>query len=99
MDKFKPDTRGQMFLLPPSVEDFVPQGHLARVISEIVETMDTQSIEQQYSFKGQKSYHPKILLKLLIFGYSTGVVSGRKIATKCESDTAFMFLSSMYRPD
>src|ERR1039457_3472107 len=99
MDKFKPDTKSQLMLLPPSVEDFVPDGHLARLVNEIVDTFDTQSIEKRYSALGQKSYHPKIILKLLIYGYSSGVVSGRKIAAKCESDTAYMYLASMYRPD
>jgi transposase len=99
MEKFKPINDSQLFLLPPSVEDFVPQGHLARVIDEVVEALDTTSIEQRYSDIGQKSYHPKIILKLLIYGYSTGTVSGRKIAAKCESDTAYMYLASMYRPD
>lgn len=48
---------------------------------------------------GQKSYHPHLLLKLLFYGYSIGIRSGRKIAAACESDTAFMYLSSMYKPD
>lgn len=99
MEKFKPINDAQLFLLPPSVEDFVPQGHLARLIDEVVEALDTTSIEACYSMMGQKSYHPKIVLKLLIYGYSTGTVSGRKIAAKCESDTAYMYLASMYRPD
>ncbi len=99
MNKFKAIKDDQLYLLPPSIEDFVPASHLARVIDEIVEGLDTSSIEERYSEIGQKSYHPKILLKLLIYGYSTGVVSGRKMATKCESDTAYMFLASMYRPD
>ena len=99
MNKFKAIKDDQLYLLPPSVEDFIPASHLARVIDEIVEGLDTSSIEKQYSELGQKSYHPKILIKILIYGYATGVVSGRKIAAKCESDTAYMFLASMYRPD
>ena len=99
MNKFKAIKDDQLFLLPPSVEDFIPSSHLARVIDEIVEGFDTSMIEERYSEIGQKSYHPKILLKLLIYGYATGVVSGRKIAARCESDTAYMFLASMYRPD
>jgi transposase len=97
--KFKPLNKSQLFILPPSIEDFVPEGHLARVIDEVVEALDTKTIENQYHFRGQKSYHPKILIKLLIYGYSTGVFSGRKIAMKCESDTAFMYMAGMYRPD
>src|SRR5436190_3158959 len=99
MNKFKAIKDDQLFLLPPSVEDFIPSSHLARVIDEIVEGFDTSMIEERYSEIGQKSYHPKILLKLLIYGYGTGVVSGRKIAARCEIDTAYMFLASMYRPD
>ncbi|MEK6780769.1 MAG: IS1182 family transposase [Bacteroidota bacterium] len=97
--KFKSIQNDQLFLLPPNIEDFIPEGHLARVISEIVDTFDTRDIEGQYSYQGQKSYHPKILIKLWVYGYATGTLSGRKIAMKCETDTAYMYLSSMYRPD
>jgi transposase len=99
MEKFKPINNDQLFLLPPSVEDFIPADHLARVIKEVVETIDASSIESRYSHLGQKSYHPHLLLKLLFYGYSIGIRSGRKIAAACESDTAFMYLANMYRPD
>lgn len=99
MQKFKPIKDDQLFLLPPSIEDFVPANHLARVIKEVVETIDVSSIESRYSHLGQKSYHPHLLLKLLFYGYSIGIRSGRKIAAACESDTAFMYLANMYRPD
>lgn len=99
MQKFKPVNNEQLFLLPPSVEDFIPANHLARVVNEVVETIDTSAIEAKYSYFGQKSYHPHLLLKLLFYGYSTGVRSGRRIAAACEQDTAFMYLAAMYRPD
>ena len=99
MQKFKITSNAQLFLLPPSVEDFIPCDHLARVINEVVETIDVKEIEVKYSYLGQKSYHPHLLLKLLFYGYSIGIRSGRKIAAACESDTAFMYLSSMYKPD
>lgn len=99
MEKFKPVNNDQLFLLPPSIEDFIPADHLARVISEVVETIDVKEIEAKYSHLGQKSYHPHLLLKLLFYGYSIGIRSGRKIAAACESDTAFMYLSAMYKPD
>src|SRR5258708_15436612 len=97
--KFKSIQNDQLFLLPPNIEEFIPEGHLARVISEIVDTFDTRKIEERYSYQGQKSYHPKILIKLWVYGYATGTLSGRKIAMRCETDTAYMYLSSMYRPD
>jgi transposase len=99
MQKFKPVNQQQYFLLPPSVEDFIKEDHLARLIAEIVNNLDTSAIEKRYSFLGQKSYHPKLLLKILFYGYAIGVRSGRKIAAACESDVAFMYLACMYKPD
>ncbi len=99
MQKFKPVNNDQLMLLPPSVEDFIPSGHLATVINDVVETIDVSAIEASYSHLGQKSYHPHLLLKVLFYGYSIGMRSGRKIAGACESDTAFMFLAAMYKPD
>lgn len=99
MEKFKPVSNEQLYLLPPSVEDFIPATHLARVINDVVETIDVAEIASKYSVLGQKSYSPHLLLKLLFYGYSIGVRSGRKIAAACEQDTAFMFLASMYKPD
>lgn len=97
--KFKSIENDQLFLLPPSIGDFIPEGHLGRVISEIADTFDTTEIEKRYSYQGQKSYHPKLLIKLWIYGYATGTLSGRKIAAKCETDTAWMYLAGMHRPD
>lgn len=99
MSKFKTYRNNQLFLLPNSLHDFVPEGHLAKVVDEVVEELDTKEIEDKYDELGQKSYHPKILLKLLFYGYAIGVRSGRKIARACETDTAFMYLAQMYRPD
>ncbi len=97
--KFKSIQNDQIFLLPPTIGDFIPEGHLGRVINEIVDTFDTTEIEKRYSYQGQKSYHPKLLVKLWVYGYATGTLSGRKIAAKCETDTAWMYLAGMHRPD
>lgn len=99
MGKFKPYNKGQQMLFPPSLEELVPEGDLARVVDEIVEVLDSRGIERQYSSLGQRAYHPKMLLKLLFYGYATGVRSGRKIAWLCERDVSYMYLSRMYRPD
>lgn len=99
MAKFKGYRKDQPCLLPPRLEDYVPQGHLARLVYEVVEGLDTSALEDRYSERGQNTYHPKILLKLLFYGYATGVRSGRRIAARCETDTAYMYLSEMYRPD
>ena len=99
MARFKPYRKKQTMLLPPSLEDYVPASHLARVVDEVVEALDTKEIEDKYSDLGQNTYHPKIQLKLLFYGYATGNRSGRKIAQMCESDTAYIYLAQMYRPD
>ncbi|MCL4478658.1 MAG: transposase [Deltaproteobacteria bacterium] len=64
---------------------------------ETVEELDTSGIENKYGELGQNTYHPRILLKLLLYGYTTVVRSGRKIAARYESDTAYMYLAEMYQ--
>lgn len=99
MAKFKPLRKDQVFLLPPCLDDFVPEGHLARLVWEVVERLDTSAIEDKYSERGQHTYHPKTMVALLIYGYAIGIRSGRKIASACQTDTAFMYLSHMRQPD
>lgn len=99
MAKFKAYKTDQLLLLPPSVYDFIPERHLARLVDNVVEALDTTSIEDKYSELGQNTYHPKIIIKLLFYGYSVGERSGRMIAKRCETDTAYMYLAQMYRPD
>jgi len=99
MAKFKPYRKDQLHLLPPCLEDYVPEGHLAKLVYEVVENLDTSEIEDCYSELGQNTYHPKIFLKLFFYGYAMGVRSGRKISARCETDTAYMYLAEMYRPD
>lgn len=85
MQKFKPVNTYQLMILPPCVEDFIPSGHLSRVINDVVETMNVIDIETRYSYLGQKSYHPYLLSKLLFYEYSTGMRSGRKKQTPKQS--------------
>ena len=86
-------------LLPARVADFVPKGHLARAIKEVVFKLDMGEIEKKYHKLGQKSYAPQLLLGILIYGYATGIRSGRKLAKACESDIVFMYLANMFQPD
>ena len=82
MGKFKPYDREQTYLFPLTLDEFIKDDHLARVIDEIIEGFDTTNIEKKYSYLGQKSYHPKILLKIMFYGYSIGIRSGRKLSTE-----------------
>lgn len=99
MARFKPYNLDQPMLLPASVHDYVPDGHLAKLVHRVVEQLDTVQIEAKYSDLGQNTYHPKLLVKILFYGYAVGERSGRKLARRCETDTAYMYLAQTYRPD
>lgn len=99
MAKFKPYVAEQMMLFPNSIRDYVREGHLARVVDAVVERLDTTDIEEKYSELGQNTYHPKILIKLLFYGYALGERSGRMISRRVETDTAYIYLAQMYKPD
>ena len=99
MVKFKPYNIDQLMLLPESLHDYIEATHLARLVNEVVEKLDTSAIENKYSGIGQHTYHPKILIKLLFYGYAIGERSGRMIGKKTETDTAYMYLAQQYKPD
>ena len=88
-----------MTLLPPSIADMIPKDHLVRVINSILEQMDLNLIYRSYREEGQPAYHPKMLIKIILYGYSTGVRSSRKLAEKNRSDIYFMYLSGNQQPD
>ena len=63
------------FLLPPSVDDWLPERHLARYVVEVIDQLDTRAMQHAYRGAGSASYHPTMLLGLLVYGYATGVHS------------------------
>ncbi|HQU30907.1 MAG: transposase [Planctomycetia bacterium] len=66
---------------------------------EVVFSLDTEAIEAKYSFLGQRTYHPKLLLSVLFYGYATGVRSSRKLEERCLSDHFYIYLMQCYTPD
>lgn len=96
---FKPYIQSQSQLLPQSLEESITHDHLARLISYSVDQMDITSIEKLYSMNGQHAYHPRMLLKVLIYGYASGIRSSRKLADKLNEDIVFMWLSGRQSPD
>ncbi len=80
-------------------ETVIPEEHLCRFVKQVVLSLDTESIEAKYSFLGQNSYHPKLLLCLLFYGYATGIRSSRKLAERCMGDHFFIYLMQSYTPD
>lgn len=99
MGKIKPDRRDQLMLLPETINDYIPPGHIARIKDQIVERLNTREIENKYSELGQHTNHPKILIKIIIYGYARGERSGRKISGRCETDTGYIYLAQQYRFD
>src|SRR5664280_1640902 len=77
--KFVEVDRYTPYLFPPSVQDWLPQKHLARFVVEIVEQLDLRSLKDSYAGRGSRPYHPEMLAALLFYGYATGVFSSRKI--------------------
>jgi transposase len=96
----KPDDPHQGFLLPPSPSDWLPEDHLAWFILETVEQLDVGALQDKYrvSGKGELAYPPRVMLSLLIYGYSTGTFASRKLATQIDENIAFRVLARGLRP-
>ena len=77
MKMFREYSQGQMFLLPPSLDEFVPENHEARIINDVVDTMDLSPLLGRYEGGGAPAYHPAMMLKVVIYAYSRGIYSSR----------------------
>jgi len=98
-DGFKPYNQGQTMLLPLSVEEFVPAGHKARIISAVVDKMDFSVLYSSYcTDNGQNAYDPQMLTKVLFYATFMGIFSSREIDNELNTDTAFMYLAAMQKP-
>ncbi|MFC2112127.1 IS1182 family transposase [Bacteroidota bacterium] len=96
---FKDYNPNQMLLLPPSLEEFVPHNHPVRVVNQVVDTIDIDPLLLKYKGGGCSSYHPRLMLKILIYGYLTNTYSSRKIEEALLQNVHFMWLSGMQYPD
>ena len=97
---FRPYEPDQLLLLPPSLAEWVPEDHLARFVSDIVDSLDLTGIEDSYDEeRGYPPYHPRMMVKVLLYGYCTGVYSSRRIARQLEDSVAFRFLAAGNQPD
>lgn len=101
MRNFKEYHPDQMLLLPPSLQEWLPEDHLAYFLSDVVEEMDLRDIYAEYdgSSGGQPAYHPQLMVKLLLYAYCIGVPSSRKIEKKTYEDVAFRVLCGGQHPD
>jgi len=96
---FKEYNQDQPFLLPLSMHDFLPEGHLARLINTVINELDLRELYNKYSDLGCSAYHPQSLLKTLFYAYATGERSSRVIAHRLNSDIAYMYLAALQKPD
>jgi len=98
---FRHYDQSQSFLLPPSLDDWLPENHEARFISDVIDSLlDLDCIYDSYTeASGAPPYDPAMMLKLLLFAYSTGVTSSREMERRCHVDVAFRWLSANSAPD
>ena len=96
---FRSSDRDTPMLMSPSLQDWLPAKHLARLVVETVESLDLRAIEDSYKGRGERAYRPKMLIALLIYGYATGVFSSRKLERGCFDSVAMRFITANTSPD
>ena len=96
---FKAYNPDQMSLLPPSLEELIPPNHVVRVVRQVIDQLNIDSIIKKYKGGGTSSFHPRMMLKLLVYGYLSNIYSSRKLEQAAASNIYFMWLIGMQRPD
>jgi len=99
MSNFRPSDSLTGFLMPPSVDEWLPEKHLARFIVEVIEGLDLSGMSKTYRGTGSASYHPAVLLGLLVYGCATGVFSSRELERATYDSVAFRFIAANEHPD
>ena len=99
MSNFRPIDRETGFLLPPSVDEWLPERHLARFVVEVIDGLDLRVMSGAYRGSGSASYHPRMLLGIVVYGYATGVFSSRKLERATYDSVAFRFIAANDHPD
>src|SRR5947209_18333041 len=91
----------QDLLLPPSLRDWLPENHLVYCVSDVVDQLDLSAIESVYEEeeRGQPPYHPRMMTKILVYGYCVGVFYSRRIQKRLAEDVAFRVLAAGNQPD
>src|ERR1700675_3613021 len=99
MSNFRAIDRKTGYLLPPSVDDWLPEKHLARFIVDVIDGLDLGRMSRAYRGTGSASYHPRTLLSILVYGYATGVFSSRKLERATWDSVAFRYIAGGEHPD
>jgi len=99
MSNFWQVDRETGYLLPPSIDEWLPERHLARFVVEVIDGLDLSALSKSYRGSGSASYHPSMLLGLLVYGYATGVFTSRKLERATYDSVAFRFIAANDHPD
>jgi transposase len=99
MSNFRAIDRETGFLMPPSLDDWLPELHLARFVVEVLDGLDLSAMVKSYRGSGSASYHPALLLGILVYGYATGVFASRKLERATYDSVAFRFITANEHPD
>src|ERR1700759_2235160 len=99
MSNFRAIDRKTGYLLPASVDEWLPEKHLARFIVEVIDDLDLGRMSRAYRGTGSASYHPRTLLSILVYGYATGVFSSRKLERATWDSVAFRYIAGGEHPD
>jgi transposase len=96
---FKDYQPNQPLLLPPSIEELIEENHPVRTVSEVIDKLDLDGLIRTYKGGGTSSHHPRMLLKVLVYGYLSNIFSSRKLEEACKQNVHFMWLAAMTKPD
>ncbi len=96
---FKDYTQGQTLLFPPSLDELIEPNHPVRVVSSIIDRIDLDDLFSGYRGGGASSYHPRMLLKVVVYAYLNNIYSTRKMEAALKANIHFMWLSGMQTPD
>lgn len=97
--EFKDYNQNQLSLLPPSLEDLIPKTHRVRIFNKYIDMVNIEILVRKYQGGGRPSYHPKMMLKILLYAYSEGIYSSRKIEKSVRENINYMWLAGGNNPD
>src|ERR1035438_8987180 len=99
MSNFRAIDRETGFLLPPSIDEWLPEEDLGGFVVEVIDGLDLSTMVRSYRGSGSASYHPALLLSIVVYGYATGVFSSRKLERATYDSVAFRFITGNEHPD
>ena len=96
---YKDYNQNESLLFPPTLGELVPENHPVRIVNAVIDRLDISSVESTYKGGGTSSFHPRMLLKVIVYSYLCNVYSGRRMERLLQENVNYMWLSGMSRPD